>query len=330
LITLRLMTLRLSLLISLALLVGGCEQGAAPSRSFEVSTIGAQAAALSDDGQWAIIGSVHHGGSLWRTHDGERIFNWNHQKGQQTTLLAADFSPDGLWALTADRHTMVLWNVKSGAAERFWTAPGEVLSIALSQNGKYALLGLSDFKAALFDVRRGGVRRVFNHQNRVRSVALSNDGKLALTGSEDATATLWDLASGEALLTIEHDSDVQQVALSPDAKRALSSSKYDRTAIWNTDTGEELGDLPLSAERIKRGLYLTVTRFSEDNTQLLTGRPDRTVQLWDLKNMRQLKRWTLPKRDPWKPSSAAVLALAFGENNQYYAVASNGLVHQLK
>lgn len=322
--------LKITAIIFCALALSSCDSGKAPSKSFEAAAIGAQSAALSDDGQSAAIGSVHHGGSLWRSADGERLFNWNHQAGQTTTIDAIDFSPDGLWALTADRHTMVLWNVDSGKAERFWTAPGEVLSISLSNDGNYALLGLSDFRAALFDVRRGGVRRVFNHSNRVRSVDLSIDGKLALTGSEDYSARLWDVASGEVLLTMEHKDDVQQVALSPDGKLALSAAKYDRMAIWNTGSGEELGDLPISAEKVRRGLRFTSTKFSQDGSKLLTGRPDSVVQLWDLKGMTQLARWQLPKRDKWKPTNAAVLALAFGNNGEYYAVASNGFVHQLK
>lgn len=313
-----------------SLFISACDSGKKPVSGFEVASIGAQSAALSDDGKSAIVGSVHQGGSLWRTADSERLFNWNHQSGQQTTIDVADFSPDGNWALTADRHTMVLWDVKTGAAERFWTAPGEVLSIALSNNGSYALLGLSDFRAALFDVKKGGVRRVFNHKNRVRSVDLSLDGSLALTGSEDYTATLWDVASGEALMTIEHSDDVQQVALSKDGQLALSAAKYGRTVIWNTQTGEELGEIPLSKEKIRRGLRLTVTKFSADAKQLLTGRPDSVVQLWDLSSMTETSRWTLPKRDPWKPSTASVLALAFSPNGQFYAVASNGFVHELK
>lgn len=321
---------RIIVLTTLTLLLNACDSGKAPTRSFEVASVGAQGAALSDDGEWSIAGSVHQGGSLWRNQDGERLFNWNHRSGEKTTINIADFSPDGAWALTADRHTMVLWNVATGKAERFWTAPGEVLSISLANNGNYALLGLSDFRAALFDVKRGGVRRVFNHNNRVRSVDLSGDGKLALTGSEDYSATLWDVSTGNALLIIEHKDDVQQVALSSDGTLALSAAKYDRAVVWNTQSGEELGNLPISKERIRRGLRLSSAKFSADGKQLLTGRPDSIVQLWDIETMREISRWKLPKRDYWKPTSAAVLAVSFGGNNDFYAVASNGFVHQLQ
>ena len=310
--------------------LSGCEQELKPSRSFEVATVGAQGAALSDDGSYAVIGSVHQGGSLWRVNDGERLYNWNHRQDQLASISNADFSPDGNWALTADSHTMVLWDMQDGSAFRFWTAPGEVLSVSLSMNGNYALLGLSDFSAVLFDVKRGGIRRTFRHQGRVRSVALSDDGRLALTGSEDYTAVLWDVASGKPLHSISHDDDVQLVALSPDGKRALSAAKYDKAVVWDTGSGQVIGNIPLSTEKVRRGVRFTTARFSANGRLLLTGLPDRVVQLWDSTSMKELGAWVLPKRDAWKPTGSSVLAVAFAkQDNRYFAIASNGMVHQL-
>lgn len=307
-----------------------CEEEVKPSRSIEVASIGAQGGAISDDGSYAIIGSVHQGGSLWRLNDGERLYNWNHHQDQFTSITCADFSPDGNWALTADAHTLVLWDMQDGSAFRFWTAPGEVLSVALSLNGNYALLGLSDYSAVLFDVKRGGIRRTFRHQGRVRSVALSDDGRLALTGSEDYTAVLWDVSSGNALHSIKHNDDVQMVALSPDGKRALSAAKYDKAVVWDTATGQAIGNIPLSSEKLRRGVRFTAARFNADGRLLLTGLPDRVVQLWDSTSMKELGAWTLPKRDAWKPTGAAVIAVGFAkQDHRYFAIASNGLVHQL-
>lgn len=322
-----------ALLWSLALSfgLGGCSAGNEPSASLEVAARGAQAGAVSDDGRHLLVGSVHHGGSLWRLRDGERLYDWNHQPNEKTTLVASDFSADGQWALSADVHTLVLWSLQDGAAHRYWTAPGEILSVALGANGRVALLGLSDHTAVLFDIQRGGVLRTFAHQNRVRSVDLSRDGRLALTGSEDYTANLWEVASGRLLQQMNHDDDVQMVALSPAGDLALSAAKYDRAVLWKTADGSEVGDLPLAGEAFKRGQRFTAARFSDDGRYLLTGLPNQTVELWDTRSLKTLQRWTLPKRDAWKPTSAAVLALGFGAgDNQFVALASNGLAHQLR
>lgn len=317
-------------LIFAALLLCACEQGLKPSQSIEVASVGAQGAAISDDGMYAIVGSVYQGGSLWRLADGERLYNWNHKEGEFTTIIAADFSPDGKWAMTADSHTMVLWSVSDGSAQRYWTAPGEILSLALSADGNFALLGLSNESAVLFDVKRGGIRRTFHHQGRVRSVALSDDSRFAVTGSEDFSAVLWDLASGQALHQMQHNDDVQLVAISADGQKVFSAAKYDKAVIWDSNSGQELRQVPLEAEKAKRGVRFTSAKFSNDGKLLLTGLPDRLVQLWSTDDMREQARWMLPKRDAWKPTSAAVLAVGFAPQNLYYfAVASNGLVNRL-
>ncbi|TQV82736.1 hypothetical protein FKG94_07240 [Exilibacterium tricleocarpae] len=324
--------------------VAGCDNDTKPSDSFEVAAKGIHGAALSGDGRYAAIGSIHHGGSLWSTGDGERQFNWNHRPDETTTIISADFSPNGEFALTAAPHTLVLWSLRPpqaggaqpGQPERFWTSPGEVLSIALTNRGRYALLGLADHSAVLFDVINGGIQRTLNHRSRVRSVDLSEDGRYALTGSEDYTAVFWDLQAGpdgtatEVLQRVQHQDDVQLVALSPDGKLALSAAKYDKAVLWDTRSGDTVGTIPLAAEGLRRGIRFTAARFSSDGRQLITGRPDQVVQLWSTASLRELARWKLPKRDAWKPTSAAVVAVSFSDGEgQYYAVSSNGFVHRL-
>lgn len=323
--------LRIGIFTLCATLLWGCSEKYPPQSSIEVAAKGIHGAAISDDGQYTSIGSVHHGGSLWRNRDGERLFNWNHKQGDFTTIVASDFSPDGQWAITSDPHTMVLWKLEDGSAFRFWTAPGEVLSTALSENGNFALLGLADNTAVVFDIKRGGIKRTFSHQNRVRSVDLSDDGRFAITGSEDYTAALWDMGSSQKILDMPHDDDVQLVAISPDGSLALSAAKYDTAKVWDTKSKKLIGTVPLAAEKLRRGLRFTAAKFSADNQYLLTGLPDQRVQLWSAKRLKLLKTWTLPKRDAWKPTGAAAVAVGFGPgNNQYIAVASNGFIHRLK
>lgn len=315
----------------LVLTLTACEKKLRPSSSLEVATVGLHSGALSDNSELAVVGSIHHGASMWRLISEERVFNWNHKSGEYSTIIAADLSHDNQWAITATPFDLVLWNTQSGTGDRFWSAPGEILDAELGPGANFALLGLSDHNAVIFDIRRGGIKHTFPHQNRVRSVDLSQNGQLALTGSEDYSATLWDTQSGKKLHSIKHDDDVQLVKLSPDGSLALSVSKYDKALVWQTSDGQPLGEISLGAEEIKRGMRFTVARFSEDNSMLLTGRPDQIVDLWDLKTLSRLSRWTLPKRDAWKPTSAAVLDLSFSETpGTYYALASNGFAHKLE
>jgi WD40 repeat protein len=313
------------------LLLAACSDGSGPEQSWEVAVKGVYSGALSSDGQLSIIGSITHGGSLWETAKGERKFNWNHQQGQYSNIIASGFSPEGLFALTADHQTMVLWDTSTGKALTFWTAPNEVMAIDLTANGNFALLGLEDYSAVLFDVKRGGIQHTLHHRDRVRSVALSDDGRLAITGSEDQTAKLWDINTGKELFSWSHEDEVITVAIAPNGDKALSVAKYDKAMIWNTVSGAAVGELSLRPSAIKRGQTFTSAVFSADSRYLLTGNSDRVVQLWDTQTLKPVARWVVPKRDPWMPTSASIVAVSFSRaNNQYYAIASNGYTHRLK
>ncbi|MCV6626857.1 MAG: hypothetical protein OIF38_12220 [Cellvibrionaceae bacterium] len=324
----RLLTLLLPLL---ALGLAACEKLPGPSKSIEVARQGSHMGRLSPNGSHAVIGSINHGGSLWQVGQGERLFDWNHGDAKKTTLEAAAFSPEGDWAMTTDGITLVLWQVSTGIAHRYWTAPGEVLSLALGPKGNFALLGLADHSAVIFDSKRGGVKRRFAHQGRVRSVDVSADGKLALTGAEDNRAVLWDIQRSKALHRFDHEEEVQLVRFSPKANVVFTAAMYDKAVVWNAASGKPVGTVPFSTERIKRGMRFSAARFSSSGRYLLIGRPDQMVQLWDTKTMKALAKWQVLKRDAWKPTSAAVQDVAFAPAKRtYYAIASNGFVHTLK
>ena len=327
----RLFTVTGTLTFFLSLALTGCDNGKSPAASIEQAAVGNYSAALSNDGHHALIGSINHGGSLWDLQQDERLYDWNHKKGEFTNIVACAFSPDGNYAITADHQTLVLWSTTDGKAMTYWSAPSDVLAVTLTTNGNYALLGLGDYTAALFNVKQGGVQRIFRHQDRVGSVSMSEDGHLALTGSEDQTAVLWNVDTGEALQRWQQDDDIVTVALSADGSKAFTVAKYDSAVLWDTSTGKKLGALPLRASAVKRGLAFTSARFSHDGNYLLTGDADRQVQLWDANTLQQIDLWTVPKRSLMKPTSAAVLAVAFADNDRtFYAVTSNGFTHRLR
>lgn len=304
---------RLGFVSIILLILTSCSPSNAPESHVELAISGVHSGKISDNGEYAVIGSVLHGGSLWQLTQLERLYNWNHQAQQdeRSILISVDIEPSNKWALTAEAHTMVLWDIKTGEAARFWSSPGEVLDADLAENGRYALLGLADHSAVIFDILKGGILRTFTHQGRVRSVDLSQDGQLAITGSEDQTAVVWQVNSGEKLITIQHQEDVQLVAISPDGRFAFTTAKYDRAEIWDITTRTALKSLPLSKEKLKRGLQITAARFSKDGSQLLLGYTNQQVELWDVATTQLINRWKLTKRHLWQPTGVAVVDLAF-------------------
>lgn len=319
------------LVMLLPLYMCGCgERVLEPEREMAVARGGISAGAISDSGSHSIVGSVYHGISFWHLSDGERLFDWSHKPSADTTLVAADLSPDGAWALTADLNTLALWDTRSGEAPRYWRAPGDILAVQLTAQGEQALLGLSDHTAVLFDIRRGGIIHTFHHNNRVRSVSIDDKGSVAATGSEDYSASTWDLKENKNLARVRHNDEVQLVVLSPDGTHVLSMSQYDKAIIWRSHDGKVIGEIPLKAGRIKRGLRFTSARFSADNEFLLTGQTDQTVTLWRVKDLSSRTLWKVGKRRLWKPAGTSIIDVAFTtERGVFYAMASNGLIFQL-
>ncbi|PSL14413.1 WD-40 repeat-containing protein [Marinobacterium halophilum] len=322
----------LSLLLGSLLLAGcgaGADSAAESMRLTEQS--GLYSADLSADGIHALVGAVSHGGSLWNVQTRARAFDWNHQAGVFTTMSAVDFSPEGRFALTANPQDLVLWNVGTGKAEGFWSAPGEILDAELSRQGNYALLGMGNFEAVYFDIRRGGVLKTLRHPARVRSVALSSDERLALTGADDRIARLWDLESATELHQVAFGNTVDTVALAPNGRLAFSSGSLDQAVIWQTDSGEVLFHLSGDDSLIPRRLSYLSARFSDNSDQLLTGRADGTVELWDLNRKQVLRRWKVDKDAAYGPTSAGVLAVEFGsDGNSWLAIGTNGRMNWLR
>lgn len=317
----------------LILALAGCSDKG-PSKSWEVAAKGTYQASFAPNGKYFVVGSIAHGGSLWRTKDKERLYNWNHQKGDaETNVIAAAISPAGKYGFTADHLTMVLWQVSNGQAQTYWSAPAEVTDVVLAPEAKFALLALDNHQVVMFDVKRGGVLRRMHHDDRVRSLDINKAGTLAISGSADQTAKVWDLKSGKAKYTFKHDDEVRLVAMAPSATRALSVSKYDKAKLWSLKSGKLIAEIPMGSKfALDRGQSFGAAKFSKTGKFLLTGSSDRLVQLWDLRKKvpKEVARWKLPKRDAWKPTGAPVVDLAFGPKGNYYAIAANGFLHLLK
>ncbi len=311
------------------LFLTACEKAAGPAVSWETAQQGLYAAALSNNSSHAVVGSIYHGGSLWDVRSRERLYNWNHSKGDFTGIVAAAFSPEGDYSATASERTIVLWEVATGQPVWFWTASGDILSMALTPNGDYALLGLDDHSAVLFDIKNGGVKRTYRHNGKVRSVSLTDDARFALTGSDDRTAKLWDLDSAEALHTWQHENQLITTALSASGKYAFTAAQADKALIWDTGSGQQVKQMPIAKSSYIAGAAYTAAKFSKDETRLLTGTNSQLVQLWELASGTEVKRWKVTKKDKWKPSAATVVAVGFGgKAGQYFAIGSNGLGHE--
>jgi WD40 repeat protein len=300
----------------------------APVRTAQYAVQGLHSAALSDDGASSLVGSIQHGGSYWKNARNERSFNWNHVAGDYTTLTSVDIDPSGEFAATGSARTLVLWNALTGKLDGYWTTPGDIQSLKLSQNGDYALVGLDDQTARFFDIKKGGIKQTFRTNSTVRAVDIAPDVTFALTGDDNAKVILWDIRTGEKKYEWTLSNKISTVALSPDGKYAFGAAHLGTAKIWSTLTGKELTTIDTGALKY-RNVTINQAVFSVKDRSILIGEVTGRVSLIQTSTGIVQKEWDLysPKN---RPSGANVLALAYGLGNRYYAIGSNGYLNVLE
>ena len=308
-------------------LLASCSSGEPPVHWQTYATLGLYTGSISNDGRYAVIGAQEEGGSLWDIDREERLYDWNHESKTKTLVAKSAFSPESDFAVTANQQDLVLWHTNSGMAEWFWSSPGEILDIALTPQGQYALVGLANHTAVFFDIVNGGIKRTLRHKGRVRAVALSKDGSIAITGSDDYVTSVWDMTTGKLLQQMTLENIIDTVAISDDNQTVFSASSLDRGVIWDVASGRVnayiSGDESLMQKRIS---YLNA-RFSEDGSMLLTGNSSGTVELWDASQGNLLKKWKAHKKDPYGPTSVSILDVGFSTSGRYLAIGSNGVMN---
>jgi WD40 repeat protein/serine/threonine protein kinase len=154
----------------------------------------------------------------------------------------------------------------------------DVLTVALSADGRFAWSGSRDKILHLWEVSSGKCLRSFEgHTSWVNSVALSGDGRWALSGSMDATLHLWELNSGKCLRKLGgHRLSVGSVALSADGNWALSGSNDKTLRLWDVNSGKCLRTFQGHA-----GSVYSVA-LSADGDWALSGSSDKTLRLWEV------------------------------------------------
>ena len=309
----------------LFLVLQSCSFTDDPSAFFSTSVQGIFCAAYSSDGRHVLAGSIQHGGSLWDTENAERLFNWNHQANLTSQITAMDFSAEGDFVLTSDGRTLVLWDVSSGEALRFFNAPSTVLHLALSPSAQTALLGLANGNAVLFDVQRGGIIEELDQGHHILSMAVSNNGDYALFGLDNGQAKFWNLRSLELINEIETQGRVQTVALSNDGLFGLLTVQHIDAVVWDMRANALHSKLNYSNRFFPSFSSFVVAKFSRDGSKILTGNTTGAVELWSRENGKRIKRWITPVGSTFKPRIFSVVAVAINDQlRQVSAIVSNG------
>ena len=302
------------------LVLAGC--GDRPAQSWQLTEQGGLiSASLDADAEHVVVGTVMHGGSLWRLSDEARLHDWNHSEENFSLFVATAITADGRLAATAERNSIAAWEVETGRPVGIWKTEGGVRKLALSANGRWLMAGLFDGVASLVDLQQGRSIGRIRHGHVLNAVVIDDAGEFAVTGSDDGKVQVWDLADATELHAWEYPSAVTAMALAPDGVRIFIARAHGKGEIRDLNSGRVLAEIGLDRTTI------VSARFSADGRRLLTGLPAGRLILWDVRSGTQLAEWNAPDNDWIRPTIRMPLDVAFDEaGRRVVGVFSDGSV----
>ncbi len=269
---------------------------------------GSYGAAISPDGKHLLTGEIGGFARVWDLQNNQVKYSVQHEDGTEGGIISAAFSELGDVLVTVEQNSIARWAVASGKLTGYWLWPN-LTDVAVSANGRYALIGSKDNQAVYFDMVDGKMRYVFPHHEKVTSVALSKDGRFALTGADDWHASLWDLSNGEHLWAKNLKYKISLVALSDDGELALAGAHIGDAHIYAT---HGKGSLVSRLDEIK--MTLVSADFSDDNRTLATGRAAKAIDIWDVSSGKLRETWMPKVKHKVQPDSATILDLKLDNN----------------
>ena len=248
----------------------------------------AQAAIVDRDG----VAELHdiETGSLLRT--------WRHPGGLGTAALSRQRTggastvavcPHGWRMLTGGLDGVVeLRDIGTGSLLQRWDHGRAVRAVALSRNGRLALIGVGR-EVLLVDVEELRVRRSWRGNSPVTAVAYASDGRRILAGFADGRAVLGEAETGRVLHTWNHPGSggggVMSAAFSTDGRRVLTGAANRTAVLRDTATGKTL-------RKWKIGGYRTTSvALSHDGRWALTGDEGYEVELHDAETGKTVRKW---------------------------------------
>ncbi|HEX4589874.1 MAG TPA: protein kinase, partial [Gemmataceae bacterium] len=183
------------------------------------------------------------------------------------------FTPDGRLVSAGgypngDR-SLRTWDPATGRELNQVSFPGQVHSLDISRNGRFALVGLSSGQVVHLTLDPLEIIRVLHgHTATVGWVAFGPDDHRAYSTAADGFARVWDLDRGleERRMRVP-DKWARGGAVFPDGKRLLTADGRGVLQIWDVANGHEVG-------RIQRGRveFIDSVRLLADGKQaLITG-----------------------------------------------------------
>ena len=197
------------------------------------------------------------------------------------------FTPDGGHLLAGAGDKILMLETTSGrTTHKLAGHESAIMAIAVNAKNTFAVSGSRDADVRLWNLATGKQAIVLGgHEKGAPVVTFAAQGEVILTGSGKGKVSVWNATDGKLICSFsKHKGGISAVAAVPGSKLVLSasSSKRDRSEIrvWNRENCITVGTL-----KGHRGPVYALA-FSPDGSLALSGSRDKTIKVWDAKDMR--------------------------------------------
>lgn len=183
---------------------------------------------------------------------------------------------------------------------------GPITGLTYSEDGRWIITAGEDGTLKVWDATYNSLIRTIELDDG-RATALAVMGSRALTGHADGKVVLWDLNRAEKLATVQrNEASVWDVVFTGDQTRFAVASHDWKIALWDATQ-------PSAPLHVFEGHENAVQALAYDPNQavLASGSADKTVRLWNLKTLKQKRRY--------RGSSDFITAVAFSNNGKTLA-----------
>ena len=240
-------------------------------------------------------------------------------------IRAIAFVADGGHIVGGDGNKIRRWRVKDGReVGQPMDAGSDVLSIAVSRDGKWIVSGVGYGQVTVWDAESHEMFGLRGHKGSVLAVDISPDGTRIATGSWDKTVCVWSLSSGKQLLgPVEHDDGVVAVKFSPDGRR-IATATWDRKSvrIYDSHDGRLLADTPIRVG----SLYKQSLAWADLGKALFALSEDGNIHCIDVATGTTPSKWAIQGNDPRciaLASGGAFIAASGGDSVSFWDMATH-------
>lgn len=253
---------------------------------------------------------------------------------QKAPIVAnVDISPDGKYIVSGGVDSFLLWDILQGKKIQTFIHENRLdyrVKVAFSPDGKHFVSSGKGTK--LWDLATR--QEIMTLDDSVAdSIAFSPDGKYLLcagfvpSGSAFSdhkhTLKIFDIATGEEIrdFKLQPRQLPVAVAYSPDGKHVLAGTAHEgKMTLWNTLSGKPIKTV-IGSEASRYYFFVSAVSFSPDGEYVLSGGTDKSVKLWNAKNL------TLIKKYVGFTGADTVKSVAFSPDGKYF-LASSGISTQ--